>query len=177
MFIFTELFYNEEEKTLHRQARQLTSCSSTAMKQYMIPGKLVIYIYIYIYIYSSIHPVPTLCVCSVTQSSPTVCNPMDCNPPGFSVHGIILVRILECVAMPSSKGSSWLRDWTHVPCDSCIGRQILYHWATWEALPTLYGISNNNAAETALLTILLFVLSLRKKGDIIRILGSLMQQR
>ena len=46
MFIFTELFYNEEEKTLHRQARQLTSCSSTAMKKYMILGKLVIYIFI-----------------------------------------------------------------------------------------------------------------------------------
>ena len=118
MFIFTELFYNEEEKTLHRQARQLTSCFSNAMKQYMISGKLVIYVF------SSIHPVPTLCVCSVTQSSPIVCNPMDCNPPGFSVHGIILVRILEWVAIHSSKGSSWPRDRTHVPCGSCIGRQI-----------------------------------------------------
>ena len=35
--------------------------------------------------------------------------------------------------MPSSRGSSWLRDQTHVSCVFCTGRQILYHWATWEA--------------------------------------------
>ena len=39
----------------------------------------------------------------------------------------------EWVAMPSSRGSSWLRDQTHVSCVFCTGRQILYHWATWEA--------------------------------------------
>ena len=50
-------------------------------------------------------------------------------PPGSSVHGILQARILEWVAMPSSRGSSWPRDRT---CVSCIGRQILYLWATWE---------------------------------------------
>ena len=45
-------------------------------------------------------------VCSVTQSCPTLCNPMDCSPPGSSVHGILQVRILEWVATPSSRGSS-----------------------------------------------------------------------
>ena len=35
----------------------------------------------------------------VTQSSPTLCDPMDCSPPGFSVHGIFQARILEWVAM------------------------------------------------------------------------------
>ena len=39
---------------------------------------------------------------------------MDCSPPGSSVHGIFLARILEWVAMPSSRGSSRPRDWTHV---------------------------------------------------------------
>ena len=34
-------------------------------------------------------------VCSVAQSRPTLCNPMDCNPPGSSVHGIFQARILE----------------------------------------------------------------------------------
>ena len=63
------------------------------------------------------------------QSCPTLCNPMDGSLPGFSVHGIFQARILEWVAIIFSRGSSRLRDWTHV---SCIGRQILYHWATEE---------------------------------------------
>ena len=44
--------------------------------------------------------------CSVTQSCPTLCNSMDCNPPGFSVHGISQARILEWIAISFSKGSS-----------------------------------------------------------------------
>ena len=56
---------------------------------------------------------------------------MDCSPPGSSVHGILQARILEWAAMSSSRGSSQLRDWT---CSSYNGRQILYYWATWEAL-------------------------------------------
>ena len=40
------------------------------------------------------------------QSCPTLCDPMDCSPPGSSVHGILQARILEWVAMPSSRGSS-----------------------------------------------------------------------
>ena len=48
-----------------------------------------------------------------------LCNSMDCILPGSSVHGILLARILECVAMPSSKGSSWTKDWTWVSCSSC----------------------------------------------------------
>ena len=61
------------------------------------------------------------------QSRPTLCNPMDCSLPGSSVHGIIQARILEGVAMSSSKGSVWPRDQTHVSYVSCIGRQVLYH--------------------------------------------------
>ena len=40
---------------------------------------------------------------SVAQSCPTLCDSIDCSPPGFSVHGILQARILEWVAMPSSK--------------------------------------------------------------------------
>ena len=48
-----------------------------------------------------------LCVCAeLLQSSPTLRDPMDCSPPGASVHGILQARILEWVAMPSSRGSS-----------------------------------------------------------------------
>ena len=64
------------------------------------------------------------------QSCPTLCDPMDCGPLGSSVHGISQARILEWVAVPSSRESFWPRDRT---CISCIGRWILYHWATGEA--------------------------------------------
>ena len=50
------------------------------------------------------------------QSCLTMCNPMDCNPPGFSGHGILQARILEWVALPSSRGSSRLKDRTRVSC-------------------------------------------------------------
>ena len=63
----------------------------------------------------------------------TLCNPMDCSPPGSSVHGIFQARILEWVTISSSRGSSQPRDRTLVTCVSCIGRRILYHCATWEA--------------------------------------------
>ena len=47
------------------------------------------------------------------ESCPTLCNPLDCSPPGSSVHDS-QARILEWVAMPSLRGSSWPRDWTQV---------------------------------------------------------------
>jgi len=52
---------------------------------------------------------------------------MDCSSPGSSVHGILQARILEWVAVSSSRGSSWLRGWTWGSCVSCIGRQIVYN--------------------------------------------------
>ena len=58
------------------------------------------------------------------------CDPVDCSTPGSSVHGISQARILEWVAIPSFRGSSRPRDWTHV---SCIGRLVLYQWASREA--------------------------------------------
>ena len=56
---------------------------------------------------------PPKCVL-VAQSCLTLCNPMDCSPPGSSVYGIIQARILEWVAMPSSRDSSWFADWTRI---------------------------------------------------------------
>ena len=59
----------------------------------------------------------TLCVWMlVTHSCPTICKTMDCSPPGSSAHGILQARILEWVAMPSSRGSSPLMDQTWVSC-------------------------------------------------------------
>ena len=59
-----------------------------------------------------------LCVW-VTQPCLTVCDPMNCSPPGSSVHGILQARILEWIAMPFSRGSSQPRDWTHIYCFAC----------------------------------------------------------
>ena len=65
----------------------------------------------------------------VTQSCPTLCDPMDCSPPGSSVHGILQARILEWVAMSFSRGSSQPRDWTWV---SCTAGRFFTIWATRE---------------------------------------------
>ena len=73
----------------------------------------------------------TNCVCVHVQSCLTLCESMGCSPPGSSVHGIIPARTLEWVAMfqgifPPQGSNPYLLL-------SCIGRWILYHWATWEA--------------------------------------------
>jgi len=54
-------------------------------------------------------------------------NPMDCSPLGSFVHGILQARILEWVAMPSSRGSFGPRDQTQVSYIRCIGWRVLYH--------------------------------------------------
>ena len=68
------------------------------------------------------------CVCAKSlQSCLTLCDPLDCSPPGSSVHGILQARLLKWVAMPSCRGSSRPRNQTHISYVSCIGRQVLYH--------------------------------------------------
>ena len=52
------------------------------------------------------------CMYIITQSYLTLCDPTDCSPPGSSVHGILQTIILEWIAIPFFKGSSWPRDWT-----------------------------------------------------------------
>ena len=56
---------------------------------------------------------------------------MDCSQPGSSVHGILQARILEWVAIPFSKGSSWPKDQTQV---SCIAGRLFTIWTTRKAL-------------------------------------------
>ena len=74
----------------------------------------------------------------VAQPCPTLWDPMDCNLPGSSVHGILQARILEWVATPFSRESSQPRDWTWVPCTA--GGFCIF-WATWDAP------MSNNAAQ------------------------------
>ena len=52
---------------------------------------------------------------SVSSLIMSLCNPMDCSPPGSSVKGTSQPRILEWVAISFSRRSSWLRDWTWSP--------------------------------------------------------------
>ena len=66
------------------------------------------------------------------QSCLTFCDPIDCSPPGSSVHGILQARTLEWVARTCSRGSSQPRDQTHVPYVSCIGTQVITS-STWKA--------------------------------------------
>ena len=66
--------------------------------------------------------------CLVTNSCLTLCDPMDCSLPDSSVHGIFQARLLERVASSFFRGSSQLRDQTHISC-----RWILYHWTARQA--------------------------------------------
>ena len=72
----------------------------------------------------------------VTQSCPTLCNPMDCSLPGSSIHGIFQARALEWGAISFSRRSSQPRDWTRVSC--IVGRRFTV-WATREVYLGLHG--------------------------------------
>ena len=74
----------------------------------------------------------------VAKLYPTLCNSMDCSPPGSSFHGISQARKLEWVAISFSRGSFQSRDRRWV---SCTGRWILYCWATGEQYESLYLIT------------------------------------
>ena len=89
--------------------------------------------YIYICIYSYIF-IFLYMLCLVAQSCLTLCDAMGCSPPGSSVHGILQARILEWIAMPSSRGSSQHRDRTQV---FHVAGGFFTIWATREALVLL----------------------------------------
>ena len=69
---------------------------------------------------------------SEKQSCPTLCDPMDCSPPGSSVQEILQARIREWIAIPFSRGSSQPRHRTQV--SRIAGRRFTI-WATKEAHP------------------------------------------
>ena len=73
------------------------------------------------------------------------------------LHGILQTRILEWVAMPSSRGSSWPRDQTCIPKISCIGRQVLYHLGSPSG--SLNSSKSSFRTQTSILTVVINTLS------------------
>ena len=94
------------------------------------------FLHLYFLSHSSLNSLTVKVLCSpftskevkvlVTQLCLTLCNSLNCSLPGSSVHGILQARILEWVAMPFSKGSSWPRNQTAV---SLIAGRFFAIWA------------------------------------------------
>ena len=83
----------------------------------------------------------------VAQLCPTLCAPMACSLPGSSVHGILQARMLVWIAIPFSRGSSWLRGWTWVSCTAgrfftiqAIGKPLYMRQITLEKKLEVQGI-------------------------------------
>ena len=87
------------------------------------------------------------------------CDPMDCSLPGSSIHEILQARILEWVAISSSRGFSWPRDWTQV---SCIAGRFFTIWATRETWHMLNGKGKMEGINRA--TSWISSYKLKKKG-------------
>ena len=87
----------------------------------------------------------------VTQSCPTLCDPMDHSSPGSSPRGILQATVLEWVAIPFSMGSSRPRDWSQV---SHIASGFFTIWATREApwegcCITIHGVRKDVSGQMA----------------------------
>ena len=109
----------------------------------------------------------TPCRCFlVAKSRLTLCDPTDCSPPSSSVHGILQARILERVAISSSRGSSWPRDWTWVSCISCTGKQIPYHFVTREVHMTSSLVKSSSSIKSVFFLAISLLLNLWYGGGI-----------
>ena len=74
-----------------------------------------------------------MCVCMLSHFSHIwLCNHVDCSLPSSSVHGILQARILEWIAMPSSRGCSQPRDQTCTSCLPALAGGLFTTCATWE---------------------------------------------
>ena len=107
---------------------------------------------------------------------PTLCDPMECSLPGSSVHGILQARILEWVAMPSSRGSSWPRDWTCISCLPARGGESSTTSTTWEALKMLTE-DYRSAFWIRIVHLLLFGAVLAPRGSVLESEGGAVASR
>ena len=82
---------------------------------------------------------------------PTLCDPMDCRPPGSSTHGILQARILKWVAIPFSRGSSQPRIQTHVSCIADRFFFFFYHLSHQGRLGDVWGRENKNKQTKGLM--------------------------
>ena len=68
-----------------------------------------------------------------SQSCPTLCDPMDCSPPGSFCPWNLPGKNTGVGCHSFSRGSCQTRDWSRVSWVFCIGKQIIYHCTTWKA--------------------------------------------
>ena len=85
----------------------------------------------------------------VAQSCLILCDPVDCSSPRSSVHGIFQARILEWVAISSSRGSTWPRDRTLVSCVSCIAGRFFTTEPPGKPLQRGWALSNEQPGHCA----------------------------
>ena len=98
-----------------------------------------------IFLHCMYHPmILSLHVCLIAQSCPILCDPLDYNPPGSSVHGFLQARILEWIAISSSRGSSRCRD---------LPLLCLLHWRQ-----ILYLLSHEGSPGTLCSCFILFIM-------------------
>ena len=109
-----------ERKGLHKGTNTRSLATQVYLPQHAKTRGWCIHVYISVCV--------CVCVC-VCVSHSVMFDSLRPRGPGSSVHGILQARILDCIALSSSRGSSWPRDGTCVPCT---GRQVLYHWGTRE---------------------------------------------
>ena len=100
------LIFNKDAKAIQWRKNSLSTNAAGLLGQSYAKHKIIWTLYLINFVVES----------EIAQSCPTLCDPMDCSLPGFSVHGIFLARVLEWVAISFSRGSSWLRDQTQVSC-------------------------------------------------------------
>ena len=79
---------------------------------------------------------------------PNSLRPTDYSLPGSSVHGILQARIVEWVAMLSSRGSSQSRDQTYISSISCTEGRVFTTSATWEAYIYIYRQKEKRVSES-----------------------------
>ena len=85
---------------------------------------------------------PYTCAHSVAKLCLTLFDPMDCSPPGFSVHGFSRQEHWSGLPFVSQGESSWSRDRTHMSCVSCIAGGFLPHWAIRKVDPICINIKS-----------------------------------
>ena len=102
-----------EGPALTQTCKGCSSCSRLCLHLYSLTGRPLLSPVSLCSNVTSTRAVFLVCVCVCVcvyahdQSSPTLCNPMDCSLPGFFILGTVQARILEWVAISSSRGSSW----------------------------------------------------------------------